>query len=562
MPRIRKNTQEELKPRIHWKIALYIRLSREDGNDESLSIGNQRKILLDYLDAFDEDYTLTDIYVDDGQTGTDYDRPNFLRMMHDIESKVVNCVIVKDLARPFRNYADQGYFLENYFPVHDVRFISLGLPALDSYKNPEMMNNIAVPIQGVMNDNHCRETSLKIRAVFDMKRRRGEFIGSFAPYGYVKDPQDKSSFIIDEETAQVVRDVFAWFVHDGYSKNSIARRLNDLGILNPMAYKKHKGAKYWNPSSSRNDGLWSGHTVTNILQNPVYIGTMVQGRYKVKSYKVHKQIKTPESEWFVVPNTHEPIIDEDTFNKAQGLQKRDTRTAPGKKMLHMLAGFMRCADCDKGMTRRTTKSHTYFACRTFVDKSRTACSKHTIREDVLKEAIFEAIQAQIQLVESLVKLVDEVNDMPVVQSQSSRLAEMLKSREKESERNSSLVESVYLDWKNGDISREVFRKMREKFEAQGEVIRQAIENIREEMRELAEGVTAQNPYFESFCKYGRAKELDREMLIALVNTVYVHEGGEIHIVFNFADQHRRVMEFLECNGGLLNDKPPLQTVTT
>lgn len=177
-----------------WMAALYIRLSKEDGNDESLSVNNQRELLLQYISRLDDggEYKVHDIYIDDGLTGTDYDRMEFKRMLSDIQNKKVNLVIVKDLSRPFRNYADQGYFLEDYFPRFNIRFISLGLPPLDSYRNPDMMNSIAVPIQGIINDNHCRETSLKVRQVFDMKRSKGQFIGAFAPYGYLKDPKDRN----------------------------------------------------------------------------------------------------------------------------------------------------------------------------------------------------------------------------------------------------------------------------------------------------------------------------------------------------------------------------------
>ena len=212
-----------------WRIAIYIRLSKEDArnNDESESVSNQRAIIEEHIASFNDgdEYIIVDEYVDDGISGTtDDERDDFQRMLGDIKKGRINCVIVKDLARSFRNYSDQGYYLDDWFPRFNVRFISLYHQPLDSYKEPQNMRSIAVPIQGVLNENHCAETSDKIREVFDMKRRNGEHIGSFAAYGYIKDPNHKNALIVDEEAAEVVRDIFAKFL-DGMSKNAIVQYL-------------------------------------------------------------------------------------------------------------------------------------------------------------------------------------------------------------------------------------------------------------------------------------------------------------------------------------------------
>ena len=197
-----------------WRIALYIRLSRDDGNDESMSISNQRKILMEYVGQFfKEDGKLIDVYADDGQTGTDFERPEFQRMLRDIEAGKVNCIICKNLSRAFRNYSDQGYFLEKIFPKFHIRFITLGDPKIDTFINPEAVSGMEVPINGLMNDRFAYKTSSDIRRTFDTKRRKGEFIGAFAPYGYKKDPDNKNHLIIDEEAAAVVRDIFKWYVY-------------------------------------------------------------------------------------------------------------------------------------------------------------------------------------------------------------------------------------------------------------------------------------------------------------------------------------------------------------
>jgi len=332
-----------------WKIALYIRLSREDGNDVSNSVKHQKERLLAYLSGFEDEHELVDIYIDDGYTGTDTNRKDFQRMMGHIREHKVNCVIVKDLSRLSRNVTDATYHIENFFIEYDVRFISLELPALDSYKYPEQMNSILVPMQNVINDDFCRQTSIKVRGVFNQKRRQGQFIGAFAPYGYLKDPEDKNCLIIDEEAAQVVRDIFRWYVKEGVSKGGIARKLNELGIPNPAAYKKQKGLKYTNPHTNTNDTLWGPKTIREILCNQMYLGHMVQGRYRIKSYKVHTQITTPKEEWYIVEDTHDPIIEQEVFDLAQKLQEKDTRQSPGNKTVYILSGYVRCPDCEKAM---------------------------------------------------------------------------------------------------------------------------------------------------------------------------------------------------------------------
>ncbi len=219
-----------------WRAGLYVRLSREDGDkEESDSIGNQRSFLQEFA-ALESDIAVHDIYIDDGYSGTNFERPSFQRMMDDLKSRVINCVIVKDLSRFGRNYIEVGQYIEKIFPFMDVRFISVG-DMLDSVKNPQAMNNLIVPFKNIINDEYCRDISNKVRSSLDLKRKQGKFIGSFATYGYRKDPADHNHLVIDEEAAAVVRDIFGWFI-GGMSILGIAKRLNALGVLNPTAYKR------------------------------------------------------------------------------------------------------------------------------------------------------------------------------------------------------------------------------------------------------------------------------------------------------------------------------------
>lgn len=547
MARIRKSREtpgNAGKKKVTWYIAIYIRLSRDDGNDESLSVTNQKKIIVDYLGHFFEgEYAIADFYIDDGLTGTDYERPDFQRMLHDVESGKANCVICKNLSRAFRNYSDQGYFLENYFPLHNTRFITIGDPKVDSYLRPETIQNLEVPITGLMNDRYACKTSNDVRDTLNTKRRNGEFIGAFAPYGYAKDPKDKNHLIIDEEAACVVQDIFHCFVYEGLSKNGIARRLNEMGVANPTEYKRRKGFQYNNPHMDDNDGLWNTSTITRILKNPMYIGNMVQGRQRVISYKIHDKVAVPEDEWFIKEHTHQAIIDQEIFDKVQIMQQRDTRTSPEQKELYLFSGFLRCADCKKALTRKKSKGYVYYSCRTYNEKSKTKCTKHSIREDVLQKAVLLAIQKQIDLVGTLAEIIESINSTPILHTQSKRLDYLLKQRMQEYEKLKAITDNLYVDWKNGDITKDEYCRLKDRFEEQARQLWQVIQNLQAEIQAGAEEMKPDEPYLESFLKYRNINRIERGILVELIDTIYVHEGGELRIEFNFADQHRCAVDF-------------------
>lgn len=554
MARIRRSsipTQPTGKKHIIWRIAVYIRLSKDDGNDESLSVTNQRKIILEFIeDKFgDEDYVLVDFYVDDGRSGTTEDtRPDFQRMVGDIEAGKVNCVICKTLSRCFRNYSDQGRFIEQLLPAYHCRFIAVSNPHVDTYADPDCTQGMEIPINGLMNDRYAAKTSADVRRTFDTKRRRGEFIGAFAPYGYLKDPENKNALVIDEDTAPIVRDIYHWFVHEGMKMESISKRLNALGILNPSAYKHKIGLTHKDGHRGRdNDGLWNSKTVRDILRNQVYIGNMVQGRQSIISYKVHKRYDTDPEDWYVVENTHTPIIDRPLFDKAQSLMQRDTRTAPGRQNVYLFSGFLRCADCGKAMIRGRSKNFTYFTCRTYKEKGKDKCTRHSIRGDVLEQAVLVTIQKQIELVASLSELVEEINNAPVVSTKSNRLNALMRQKTQELDRANSLLDGLYMDMKAGDITREQYRRMREKLEAQAAQLRSEVSHIQEEQDVAAQGISTGDPYLNAFLKHRNIQSLSRGLLVELVKFIYIHDDGSIDIEFNFQDQYRRIVEFVENN---------------
>lgn len=535
---------------IRWKLGEYIRLSKEDinrgkDNDDSNSVTNQKALLDDYYQRHvDEFESIQPPYVDDGCTGTDINRVSFQKLLSDIYAKKVNCVIVKDLSRLSRNYTDAGSLIENLFVQMNVRFISLA-EGIDSYLNPDSISNLIVPITNVINDNFCYQTSKKIRQVFDMKRRNGKFIGGFAAYGYMKNPKDKNTLIVDEEAAEVVKNIYTWFL-DGMSKNAIVHNLNGHGVLCPSQYKNSKGLNYQHPSSSERS-LWSAKTITDILKNRLYIGDMVQGRQRVKSYKIHTQEQVPENEWYIVEHTHEPIIERPIFEKVQELLKRDTRTAPQKKKLYLFSGFLRCGDCKKAMSRSQVKGTVYYFCRTYKDQSKTACTKHSIKHNRLEAAVLYAIQQQIYLAVHYANTLEYISTAPLQKSPSIRIEALIEAKEKEHSKIMRYKQSIYQDWKDGEITHSDYCCMSEDYERKIATLGEVLKNLHAEWEELQNGITTESPCLVVFREFETIDKLTREVLIELVDCIKVHENGNISVKFKIADQLRRVMEYIEIN---------------
>ena len=530
-----------------WRLGEYIRLSKEDlkkGKDDSNSVKNQRDLLNDFYQKHIEEFESVSEYVDDGHTGTDANREDFQRLLADVMSGKINCVVVKDLSRFARNYSDAGSLIDNLFVQMGVRFISLA-ENVDSFTNPDSVSNIIVPITNVMNDNYCYQTSKKIRQVFDYKRRNGQYIGAFAPYGYIKHPKDKHKLIVDPDAAETVKLIFSLFLQ-GTSKRAIALHLNEHGVPSPSAYKLLKGL----PVSTRgyDEPMWGGRMIHAILTNPTYTGDLAQGRSRVKSYKVHQIETVPREEWVEVAGTHEAIINYETFDKVQALLKRDTRTSPEGRKVHLFSGFLKCADCGRAVTRCVSKNnHVYYACSTYKNRSRTACTMHSIKHERLEAAVLFGIQYQVHLAVSYSEAITCINSAPTKKSQSFRLDELITTKEKELAKITRYKQSLYQDWKDGEITQQDYRSMKADYERQVAALSDVLERLTAERAELANGVDNEHPALVAFMKYQNIDKLTREALIDLVDHIKVYENGNISVKCKFADEFRKIAEYIEIN---------------
>ena len=543
LPRVTYNTFRR------WRMGAYIRLSKEDlkkikqGRDDSNSVVNQRGVLMAFYEQNIEEFESIEFYIDDGHTGTDADREDFQRLLSDVMSGKINCVVVKDLSRFARNYSDAGGLIDNLFVQFNVRFISLG-DDVDSYKRPDSVSDIKVPITNVINDNYCFQTSKKIRQVFDYKRRDGQYIGSFAPYGYVKAPEDKHKLVVDPDAAEVVKLIFSLYLK-GTSKRAIALYLNEHDIPSPSAYRQAKGLPAGRGSA---DSLWGAGVVNTLLTNGIYTGDLIQGRRRVKSYKVHDIEAVPEEEGVRVPNTHEAIIDKAIFAKVQEHLKRDTRPAPKKRELHLFSGFLKCADCGRSVIRCAGKNNNvYYACSTYKNHSRTACTMHSIKHNRLEAAVLFAIQQQVHLAVSYSDLVARINAAPVKRSQSHRLNDLIAAKERELAKVSRYKQSIYQDWKDGEITRQEYHFMKADYDEKMASLTDALASLTAERDELANGVNNEHPALVAFMKYQNISTLTREILIELVDHIKVYENGNISVKFKFADELRKIAEYIHLN---------------
>jgi len=397
---------------------------------------------------------------------------------------------------------------------------------------------------------YSRDLSRKMKSAIRQRVSNGLYFGALTPYGYKKHPDNKNKLIVDEDAACVVRDIFKWFI-EGMGCITIAKRLNDQSVLNPTAYKQSLGFNYRHSMGGKNNGLWCHSTIRRILANKMYIGTLVQGKNKTKSYKVQVSVPQPPDKWIEIENSHEAIVERGIFDMAQILLNRDTRTPPTQNKVYLFSGFLRCADCRKAMNRKLISQpygdYHYYVCSTYKKMSKEICSKHTIRSDKLEDAVFTTIQQHIRFAVSMEEMIAAINERGNVATSSRRLIKALSDRENEKRKLESMKLALYPDWKNGDITKAEYQQLKEQLEAQLSCVDDTIKNIKREIGEYEKGVDGDNAFIANFAKYNGLEKLTREIVAELVEYIYIHEGGGITIQFKFDDAFELAVEYMESN---------------
>ena len=515
----------EISNPMDYQVGLYIRLSKEDENEgPSESVTNQKSL----LDEFVKEHRLSvyDTYIDDGWSGTSFDRPDFKRLIGDIDAKKVNMVITKDLSRLGRDYSKIGDYLDHYFPEHRVRYISL----LDNYDNGvESVADDVMPFHALMNDMYAKDISKKIKSVKRDKQRKGLFIGGKPCYGYKMDLNRKNKIIVDEEAAPMVRSIFGMAL-EGLSCRQIAARLNAKQIPTPAVY-----AGLLPGRTGPYSGMWSSERISDMLQNETYIGNMVQGRSRKINYKSKKCVRQPRKSWIVVEGTHEPLIDRETFDKVQQLlgSRKTTRT---RTYDFLLKGLIYCHECGYPLAvinRPNAKGEDclYFVCRTYQRFTKAGiCTSHSIKEQTVTDVVLEKVREICQSYLKADKLTPIAEQAIKEKRQEAENEKEVAGIQAKIESLTAHLDKMYMDKLSGLLEEKDFERIYLKAKGERTALEKSLEQKKSpayspvKQSELAKVLVKQ--FIEGACR-------NRELLTSLIERVELTDDKQVLIYFRF-----------------------------
>lgn len=523
----------------------YFRLSKEDGDKvESDSIVNQKALIREFIKS-NPDIHIHEERVDDGYTGVNFERPAFQAMMESVKSGKVNCVIVKDLSRFGRNYIEAGRYIEKIFPYLGVRFIAIN-DNIDTAKMNNRSEEMIIPFKNLINDAYCRDISIKVRSHLDIKRKRGEYIGAFAPYGYKKSKENKNKLVIDEKAALIVQQIFQWKI-EGMSGSRIADKLNMLGIPTPMEYKKKNGENYQCGFRRKPNARWEANGVNHILRSETYTGVLLQGKTASPNYKVRKRSKKDEKDWIRCEESHEPIVSKEQFRMVHGLFQEDTRVSPNESALFLFSGIGKCGVCKGNMTRKTLtikgKKYVYLVC--INNKNAKTCdNSKSISLKKFEDTVLKVIKHHIDevlRVEEMFKLIDTI---PYVSYQTERLSQEIMDKEIEIEKNIAYSLGLYGDFKSELITKAEYLELKRYYSNQQTFLQDAIKNLEIEREECAENKRGKMEWAKKFVECRGFNELTRDLLLRLVREINIYSKERIEIIFNFQEEYENSVNFI------------------
>lgn len=508
--------------------AIYCRLSREDGDrPESDSIGNQKKMLEAYIESH-ADLEAYHVYTDDGYTGTNFNRPAFSQMIKDIEAGYITCVLVKDLSRFGRDYIETGRYLERWLPEHNTRFIAIN----DGIDSTQGTYDMMMPIKNIFNAQYAKDISTKVKSAFKAKQTRGEFVGAFASYGYLKDPNQRNHLIIDPVAAPTVQRIFTLF-EQGYGKIRIAKTLNEEGIPCPSQYKRLMGEKYHNAHRLEQTTYWTYATINRILHCEMYIGNMEQGRNERTT--LHGAAKQKDkSEWIVVEGTHDPIIPKEQWDRVQALVRSNAKTSDFTVNISPFAGYLKCGDCGRAMAKTMWGGRARYVCGSYRRYGKTACTTHYITNDVLEAVLLQDLNQIIASIHNLQQLAEEAQPQQksVVQGERKRLESALN-------RIQRMKQGIYEDYKDGILNKADYLRYRADYDGQEAMLQGQLDK--------ADSVTEQTdllrqPWVEQLVQLGKVTQLDRATIAEILKEIRIFEDQTIEITYRFSDELRLLLE--------------------
>ena len=517
---------------VDFNVGIYIRLSQEDKDkkyeSDSESVINQKELLRSYVK--NNNFNLVKEYVDDGYSGTDFERPGFQKMLEDINNKKINCVIVKDLSRLGRDHVMTGYYIETFFPENNIRFISI-LESYDSFKNQASNDSSTFII--ACNDYYSKQNSVKIRNVLNEKRKNGKFVGSLPCFGYMRDPEDKGHLIPNPETAPVVKNIFKWRA-DGIGPTEIANRLNKAKVQTPSGYKK---TNYSSRLIDRDN--WNISTVKKILCNRIYTGDLVQHTQTKVNYKSKKKITLDEKLWIIVENTHEALVDKDTFNYVNTLRKRNTRNYEVKtnREKRLLEGKLFCKECQNRLTVLYRKKLDYWSvnCNRYSrDPVRGRCYSHFYPYNYLEEQILEQINKSVS---KLIKELDvnELNSEIVknIHKETTDIDKVIKELQIEKDKITNRLATLYNDRCDGIISADAYKVLASESENKLKQINESIDNEQVKKYKIKNKVSILPNYTKKIKKLLDLNKPKKELIDTLIDKIVIDKDRNITIIYKY-----------------------------
>lgn len=510
-----------------YDVGIYLRLSKDDNNGhlESMSISNQRQVLKDYV--VEKGWNLVREYVDDGWTGTNFERPGFKKMIDDALSGKINCIITKDLSRLGRNYVQAGYYTDEFFPENDIRYIAIN-DSIDTISD----DNDMTAFHHVLNEIYPKQVSKKVRQVKKKNAEKGKFMGSQAPYGYKKSPEDKHILVVDDEAALIIKRLFNEFAA-GESARQIAERLNTEKIDSPRFYHYSKMGRI-NPLTSEKN-VWGSSTVLQLLRNQVYIGNMVQGKRKTVSFKTKKMRTVSPENWIVVENTHEPIIERELWDRVHTLMDKKSRVArTKKKTVGLFAGMLKCADCGSPLAYMVKKQahgdKGIYRCSRYNNNGSGACSTHYIEENDLCEIVLNDIRNYAIIAEADKETITKklmALKSKHIKAETKVIRSQIDSAEKRLVVIKTAIKNLYIDKCSGNLPEEVFKSMMEDFLTEQEDIENRIPQLKRDYEEKSNATDEVNEWIRLIGQFSNADKLDRNIITQLIDSITVSERKQV-----------------------------------
>lgn len=503
--------------------AIYCRLSQDDGSlGESGSIQTQKAILTQYCQ--EHHMEIVDCYCDDGWSGTNFDRPAFQRMIGDIEAGRVNTVIVKDLSRFGREYAQMGLYIEHYFEEKGVRFLSLA----ENIDSSQGLNNLVLPFTNVINSLYARQASEKTKAAHRARAKNGMFLGSRAPYGYQKDPSDRHHLIVDPEAAEVVKEIFRMFA-DGIGYVRMTKILRERNILNPQAYFNQNNPDYYKHSDYwRKPFDWHATSVRAILNNPVYLGKLTFGKTKTKGFFDKRRVPTEESDWIVVEHTHEPLVSQELWDTVHQMMKA-RRRENGSGHVQPFAGLVKCAGCGSSLNASYDKKkgkYTGFSCWVYKNYGKQRCTSHAIGWQTLNRLVLEDIRRNAQVAKLASSRYMEMllsAKLEKEKEETARARRELKKAEKRVEELDKILAKLYEDQALGKISEARYQAMAPGYEKEQESLKEKRDQLIAQLAHTQEVQDNVEQFVPLIQKYTDIQELTPHILNELIEKIVVHE---------------------------------------